>query len=162
MDAAHPSSDASAVRQAKEGLGAKQWGELSRTLLDQKRSSDTAFLDIGEYPVQPTEFTMDVRTLCKLRRYKEARGNCDRRKLKDPMIEPSALQATISLLNAAPSHRLISCSREARIDDVICSVSDVEFQSHPRKGISCVGDNEHFASDNVYPKCCKNAAIWSV
>jgi hypothetical protein len=45
---------------------------------------------------------------------------------------------------------------------VILRVSAVEFQSHPRKGISCNGTNEHFSIDIVHPKHYKYAAIWKV
>jgi hypothetical protein len=45
---------------------------------------------------------------------------------------------------------------------IVFRVSVVEFQNHPRKGVSCDGTNEHFPMDIVHPKHCRYAAIWKV
>jgi hypothetical protein len=67
---------------------------LYRTFLHQNRTSDNTVFDTHEYPVHPTEFTIVVRALCKLRKYNEARGTCARRKFREPIAAASCLELT--------------------------------------------------------------------
>jgi hypothetical protein len=104
-------------------LARKLNGMLYQTFRRHQSSSETIALERVVQPFHPIERNTLANDVCNVRKYRLALGVWQRKKLRQPMIEPSARDFTRSLFRALRIHWSSVNSSVERIAEFMLSVS---------------------------------------